>query len=444
METELKSLRIERTDRRSREGNPLIKWGVIAALVIIIAAAGLFAYSKATAAVPVKVVRVQSPVSAANAGEQIVLTATGYIVAAHKIEVASKVIGRVAWIGVEKGDKVKAGQVLVRLEDDEYRAQLQQAKGQLENLQARLAELQNGSRPEEIAKARADVNEARADLENYKITLDRTRALATDGVMAKQALDDAQAKYDGAVAKVNSLQHTLDLAVLGPRKEEIDQVRGQIMQAQGAVAYAQMQSDNTFIKAPVTGTILDRNVEKGEFVTNGFVGDKGAKGYIVTMADLNDLKVELDISQNDFPKLGPQQKGIVTTDAYPDRKYKGQIDEVSPEADRSKATVQVKVKVLNPDEYLRPDMNATVNFYNEAKPAESGVSGKRVVVVPRSGIQNGSVFVALNGRAKKMPVTVGGATGEGVMVESGLIGGEDLIVSAPADLKDGQRVEVQK
>jgi HlyD family secretion protein len=146
------------------------------------------------------------------------------------------VIGRVAWIGVEKGDKVKAGQVLVRLENDEYRAQLQQSKGQLENLQARLAELQHGSRPEEIAKARADVNEARADLENYKVTLDRTRALASDGVMAKQALDDAQAKYDGAVAKVNSLQHTLDLAVLGPRKEEMDQVRGQIMQAQGSVA----------------------------------------------------------------------------------------------------------------------------------------------------------------------------------------------------------------
>jgi HlyD family secretion protein len=339
---------------------------------------------------------------------------------------------------------VKAGQVLVRLEDDEYRAQLQQTKGQLENLQARLAELQNGSRPEEIAKARADVNEARADLENYKVTLNRTRSLTTEGVMAKQALDDAQAKYDGALAKVNSLQHTLDLAVLGPRKEEIDQVRGQIMQAQGAVAYAQTQLDNTLIKAPVTGTILDRNVEKGEFVTNGFVGDKGAKGYIVTMADLNDLKVELDISQNDFPKLGPRQKGIVTTDAYPDRKYQGQIDEVSPEADRSKATVQVKVKVMNPDDRLRPDMNATVNFYNQAKSAEAGASGKRVVVVPRSGIQNGSVFVALNGRAKKLSVTVGGTTGEGVMVESGLIGGEDLIVSAPADLKDGQRVQVQQ
>ena len=444
METELQNLKIDRSARPSRESRPAIKWIVIGALVTAVVGAAALVYRKITAPVPVKVVRVQSPVAAEQAGEQIILTATGYIVAAHKIEVASKVIGRVAWIGVEKGDRVKVGQVLVRLEDDEYRAQLQQATGQLANLRARLAELEHGSRPEEIGKARADVNEARADLENYKVTLDRTRALVKDGVVAKQSLDDAQAKYDSALARVNSLQKTLDLAVLGPRLETVDQVRGQILQIQGLVAYAQTQLDNTLIKAPVTGTILDRNVEKGEFVTNGFVGDKGAKGYIVTMADLNDLKVELDISQNDFPKLGAKQKGTVTTDAYPDRKYQGIIDEVSPEADRSKATVQVKVKIQNPDDYLRPDMNATVNFYNEVQAASSSEQARRVVLIPRAAVQNGSVFVAVNGRAKKLPVTLGGATAQGVMIEAGLIGGEDLIVNAPADLKDNQRIEVSK
>lgn len=444
METELKSLRIDKASRPPVNSNPAVKWIVIGVILLAVIAAGAFAYQKATAATPVKVVRVQSPVAAADAGDQVVLTATGYIAAAHKIEVASKVNGRVEWIGVEKGDKVKAGQVLVRLENTEYRAQLEQAKGQLENLQAHLAELLNGSRPDEIAKARADVNEARADLEDNKVTLERTRSLVRDGVLSKQALDDAQAKYDGSVAKVNSLQRTLDLSVLGPRKEEIDQVRGQIMQAQGQVAYAQDQLNNTLITAPVTGTILDRNVEKGEFVTTGFVGDKGAKGYIVTMADLNDLRVELDISQNDFPKLGPHQKGIVTTDAYPDRKYQGFIDEISPEADRSKATVQVKVKILNPDDYLRPDMNATVNFYNEHKAAQPGTAAARVVLIPQAAVNNGTVFVALNGRAKKLPVTVGGATAQGVLIQSGLIGGEDLIVDAPADLKDGQRIQIRQ
>ncbi len=236
-----------------------------------------------------------------------------------------------------------------------------------------------------------------------------------------------------------SLQRTLDLATLGPRKEELAQVQGQINQAQGALDYAQTQMDNTIVKAPVTGTILDRNVEKGEFVTNGFVGDKGAKGYLVTMADLNDLQVELDINQSDFPKLGPKQKGYVTTDAYPDRKYNGFVEQVSPEADRSKATVQVKVRITNPDDYLRPDMNATVAFYNPAgqEPARGQQQG---IVIPGSAVQDGAVFVVVNGHARRRPVTTGSVSGNGIAINSGLIGGEDLIVNPPAGLKDGQKV----
>jgi HlyD family secretion protein len=442
METELRNLRIDRTAKRGKEPKPVVQLLAITIILVAIAVGGLFAYQKINAPVPVRTMQVQSPMNASAAGDQQVLTATGYIVAAHKIEVASKVNGRVAWIGVDKGDKVQAGQVLVRLEDDEYRAQVQQEQGQLANLEAKLAEDEHGSRPEEIQKARADVEQAKADLADSKATADRTHQLVQEGVLSKQALDDAQAKYDGDLAKVASLQRTLDLATLGPRKEEIDQVRGQIEQARGALAYAQDQLDNTVIKAPVTGTILDRNVEKGEFITTGFVGDKGAKGYIVTMADLNDLQVELDISQNDFPKLSPRQKGIVTTDAYPDRKYQGTIEQVSPEADRAKATVQVKVQVLQPDDYLRPDMNATVAFYNDAhsQPTEEA---RHVVAIPQSAVQNGSVFVVINGKARKRTVATGGTTSTGVLVQSGLIGGEDLIVSPPPNLKDGQRVEVK-
>src|SRR4051794_17908722 len=327
METDLKRLRIDREARRTQEPKPIRKMLAIAAVVGLLAVGAAIAYQRLNGAVPVHAVTVQSPNAGSSSGEETILTATGYIIAAHKIEVASKVNGRVASIGVDKGDKVQAGQVLVRLEDDEYRAQLAQQKGQLANLQAKLEELKNGSRPEEIEKARSDVNEAKADLANAKTSLERTRQLVKEGVLAKQALDDAQAKYDSYEAKVASLSRTLDLSVLGPRKEQIAQTLGQIDQVKGQVAYAQTQLDNTIIRAPVTGTILDRNVEKGEFVTTGFVGDKGAKGYLVTMADLNYLQVELDISQNDFPKLGPRQKGIVTTDAYPDRKYQGFVEQ---------------------------------------------------------------------------------------------------------------------
>jgi HlyD family secretion protein len=440
--TDLHGLKIDRGARRQRNSNPIFGRILLAALGVAVALGALFAYRKLTAPTIVISVRVAPAMSAAASGEQTILSATGYIVAAHKIEVASKVNGRVSWIGVEKGDRVKADQLLVRLEDDEYRAQLQEATGQLQNLQARLAELVNGSRPEEIAKAKADVEQAKADLENANVTLDRTKALVREGVLSKQSLDDAQAKYDGNAARVNSLQRVLDLAVIGTRKEQIDQIKGQIEQARGLVAFSQTQLDNTLIKAPVTGTILERNVEKGEFVTTGFVGDKGAKGYVVSEADLRDLKVELDINQNDFSKLKSDQKGIITTDAYPDLKFKGIIDEISPEANRSKATVQVKVKVLDPDDHLRPEMNATVAFYNDAalQPKDSTTL---TVVVPAAAIQNGNVFQIVDGKVVKRAVTPGATTAQGVAV-AGLIGGEDLVLGPPAGLKDGERVEIKK
>jgi HlyD family secretion protein len=445
METELKNLRIDRTARREKESKSIAGMIAIAVLVALAAIGALILYKRLNAPTVVQVVEVQSPVSVSAAGGQAVLSATGYIIAAHKIEVASKVNGRVAWIGVDKGDKVTAGQVLVRLEDDEYRAQVTQQRGQLANLKGRELEITNGSRPQEIEKARYDVGEAKADMDNAKVSLERTKQLVADGVFAKQTLDDAQAKYDGSVAKVASLQRLLDLEVLGPRKEQSTQIAGQVEQARGALEYAQTQLDNTVIKAPISGTILDRNVERGEFITTGFVGDKGAKGYIVTMANLNDLQVELDITQNDFPKLGPKQKGIITTDAYPDKKYQGVIEQVSPEADRAKATVQVKVRVLKPDEFLRPDMNATVQFYSDA-PTEPVASGeaKRVVVIPAGAVQGDHVFVVLKNKAIKRAVITGGSSDKGVIVNSGLNGGEDLIVSPPADLQDGQRVEVKK
>jgi HlyD family secretion protein len=448
MDAELKSLRIDRSKKRSEQPSRWASGWILGFIALILLSAGAFyAYGALNRATDVDVmrVRVASAGDGARAGD-VILNATGYIVAAHKIELAAKVVGKVAWIGVEKADKVKKDQELVRLEDDEYRAQLQQAKGALANLQASLARAMNGSRPEEIAKARADLDNARANEANAKVTLDRTKKLVDEGVLSKQNLDDAQAKYDSAAAQTISFLRTYDLVHLGPRKEDIDAARGLVEQAKGQVALAETQLSNTIIRAPIDGTILERNVEKGEFVTTGFVGDKGAKGYVVSIADLNDLKVEIDVNQNDFAKLGPRQKGVVTTDAFPDRKYDGYIDEVSPEANRQKATVQVKVKILRPDEYLRPDMNASVAFISDAKPVAKGEIAKPSVVVPISAVRGGAVFVMASGRAVKRTVKTGATStmsggAQGVHIEEGLIGGEDLIVNPPADLKDGDKVK---
>ena len=444
MESELKDLRIDRSKRRSDEPSPwAVRWIVAGVAIFALLGLARFIYGKMNAATEVEIVRVHAAAPVANGGGAVILNATGYIIAAHKIELAAKVVGKVSSINVEKGDKVKAGQVLVRLEDDEYRARLLESQGQLETLKARLAQAEHGSRPEEIAKAKADVEQAIADRENARVTLERARGLVQDKVMAKQTLDDAQARYEGAAAKVASLERASDLVRLGPRQEEIDALRAQVSQAQGTLNYAQVQLDNTVIRAPIDGTILERNVEKGEFVTTGFVGDKGAKGYVVSIADLHDLEVELDINQNDFAKLSATQPGVVTTDAYPDRKYQGVIHEISPEANRQKATVQVKVKVVNPDSYLRPEMNASVAFYSNEKPSEGQAESKSIVTVPASAIKENGVFVVVGGKAVRRSVKVAGTTAQGVQVTEGLIGGEDIVSNPPSDLKDGQKVRAK-
>jgi len=442
METELKSLRIDRSQKRQGEPSPWATRIIIGGILLFVAlGAARFVYARLNAATDVDIVRVRATSAAAGGEGNVILNATGYIVAAHKIELAAKVIGKVAWIGVDKADKVKAGQILVRLEDDEYRANVLSAEGNLEMLKAKLAEAEHGSRPEEIAKAKADLDQARADQENARVSLERTRGLVREKIMAQQALDDAQARYDAAVAKVNSYDRAYELVKLGPRQEQIDALRAQVNQAKGTLDYAQVQLDNTVIRAPIDGTILERNVEKGEFVTTGFVGDKGAKGYVVSLANLRDLEVELDINQNDFAKLGPRQPGIVTTDAYPDRKYQGAITEISPEANRQKATVQVKVKILEPDDYLRPEMNASVAFYSPEKPgAKQEEQTKPVVTVPASAVRDGGVFVVVGGKALRKTIKVGGTTAQGVQVIEGLIGGEDVIANPPTNLKDGQKV----
>jgi HlyD family secretion protein len=444
MDAELKNLQIDRGKRRSAEPSKwAARWIVAGVALLLLLGAWRFAAEKLNPVAIVDVQRVKS-VGAGTVPQGVVLNATGYIVAAHKIEVAAKVIGRVLWIGVDKGDRVIQNQVIVRLEDDEYQAQLTQAKGQLASLQAKLDEAVNGSRPEEVAQAMANVDTARSDLDNARVTLDRNRRLLKDGVVAIQVVDDAQARYDNALHRVDSLQKTLDLLRLGPRKEQIDSLRGQVQQARGALNYAETNLANTIIRAPVTGTILERAVEKGEFVTTSFVGDRGAKGYVVSLADLNDLEVELDIAQNDFAKLHAMQHGTVTTDAFPDRKYDGFIKEISPEANRQKATVQVKVKITSPDSYLRPEMNASVAFASEEKapdkPLSPAAAAKPVVIVPAAALRDGSVFVLLDGKALRRTVKTGATSSQGVRIEQGLVGGEDLIISPPPGLKDGDTV----
>src|SRR5579863_26410 len=448
---DLQSLRIDRSQRGDSGGEPPA-WArrYILGGIALVALLGVItvAYRAFSSDVPeVEVARAAAESSDVGGT---VLSATGYIVAHHTINVNSKVTGRLAWIGVEKGDKVKEGQVLVRLEDQEFRASYEQAEGALANAHAYLEELRHGSRPEEIQEAQHNLDEARATAANDKITLDRTKELAGAGVDSKQQLDDASARYEADQQRANSLQRAFELAKIGPRPEELARARGALVQAQGQLDYAKSQLDATVIRAPVTGTILDRTAEKGELITAQFASAAagGPQGSVVSLADLNDLQVELDIAQADFARLGPTQKGIVTTDAYPDKQYDGVIAQISPEANRQKATVQVKVQVVNPAKYpdvqLRPEMNATVKFL--ANEPAKGASQAAGVFVPSAGIRDIDgkkiVLIAFNGKALARPVQILGQRSDGALVE-GLVGGENVITTAQPTLKDGDKIKIK-
>jgi HlyD family secretion protein len=450
---DLQSLRIDRSQRGENGGEPPAwarRYIIVGIALVLLLGIFALAYRLFSSDTPeVEVVRASAQTSGNDAGGT-VLSATGYIVAHHTINLNSKVTGRLKWIGVEKGDKVKQGQVLVRLEDDEFRATYDQAKGAYETANAYLEELQHGSRPEEIQQSQHNLDEARATLANDKLTLDRVKELAANGVVSRQQLDDANAKYQADQQRANSLQKAFELAKIGPRAEEIARAQGALAQAKGQMDYAKAQLDATVMRAPVDGTILDRTAEKGVLITAMFASAAagGPQGSPLSMADLNDLQVELDIAQADFGRLGPGQKAVVTTDAYPDKEYDGQIAQISPEANRQKATVQVKVQVLNPDKYsevqLRPEMNATVRFLaNETPKNSKGPSG---VFVPSTAIRERDgkkiVLIAYNGKAVAREIHVTSQRGDGALVD-GLVGGENVITTGPTTLKDGDKIKIK-
>ena len=441
----LRSLKIDRGAAPAPvAGNrtPKLLFLGIAVLLALVALGYVFLFSLATT-ISVAPVRVES--GGASLGES-VLSASGYVVAHHKIAVGAKVMGRVAWIGVEKGDRVQDGQVLVRLEDSEFRAQVNQAQANLAAAQARLDRLRTGSRPEEKLKDKAAVLQAEANLKNAEAEYQRTESLYRSGVASKSELDRAVAQRDTTAALVQSARQSSAMTDIGPRKEEIRAAEAEVQQMRAALDYANTQLAATEIKAPVTGTVLQRIVERGEMVSPSAFGGSGARTSVVDLADLTDLQVELDISQTDFARLKPSQRAEIIPEAYPNLRFSGFIEEIAPEANRAKSTVQVKVKVENPNEQLRPEMNARVNFLSDKAPSGDGNTIARVLV-PKAAVvkkDNSSfVFVVKGNSVEQRTIRTGEESGDALVVLDGLSGNETVAVTAVEKLRDGSRVKVQ-
>jgi len=441
----LRSLKIDRgpapapsTSSRS----PKLLFLGIAVLLALAALAYVFLFSGTKT---ISVAQVRTETGAASLGES-VLSASGYVVAHHKIAVGAKVMGRVAWIGVEKGDTVREGQVLVRLEDSEFRAQVNQAQANYAAAQARLDKLRTGSRPEEKLKDKAAVLQAEANLKNAEAEYQRTESLFRSGVSSKSELDRALAQRDTAAAMVQAARQASAMTDIGPRKEEIRAAEAELQQMKAALDYANTQLAATEIKAPVSGTVLERIVERGEMVSPSAFGGSGARTSVVDLADLTDLQVELDISQTDFSRLKMSQRAEIIPEAFPNLRFGGFIEEIAPEANRAKSTVQVKVKVENPNEQLKPEMNARVNFLSD-KVATSESKSVARVLVPKTAVvkrdNSAFVFVVKGTRVEQRTIRTGEESGDAYIVLDGLSGNESVAVAGIDKLRDGDRVRVQ-
>ena len=395
LKDELASLRIDRdAPRRTR-------WRVPVVLLVLVAlgVAGWYYFGKVKTvlgAVEVETVtsRVESS-SGPNAGTPI-LTASGYLVARKQSVVSSKIQGRISRLLVEEGSVVKAGEVLATLDDADVVAAIAKAKADIEYAKADLAEAQRQERLQE-------------DLYRSK-------------VVSQDALDAAKAKVNLAAAAI-----------------EQDKANLQVQEA---------YLDFTTVRAPFAGVVVKKMTEAGESVAPipPGVNISTSSGAIVAIADMNSLEAEVDVNESNVSQLQPNQPADITVQAIPDHTYKGVLRQVIPTADRTKATVTVKVTILDKDKYLRPEMSCNVTFLQPQKKSESAAP-QRIVTVPKDAViaRDGkqTVFEVENNRAHELPVITGADLHGQIIVKQGLAGGETIVNNPPQKLKDGDAIKVK-
>jgi len=428
LKNELQALRLDPEDTTPRR-----RLWIPAVVVLTLAGVGLWAWraSASFGALEVDTVRAVSRTQSATASAgQPVLTASGYLVARRQAVVSAKIQGRLLDLRVEEGSVVHKGDVLARLESTDYSAQLERSKAALAEFDA-----QKQQRDAAIQRAEADLAENR-------------RQMSLNARLLKEAVV-AQDAYDAAVSRVR-----ISEAQLAQARADRGQIDPQRVGAEANLSYAQAQLDNTVIRAPFDGTVVKKMAEVGESVAPipPGVNISTASGAIVALADLATLEMEADVSESNVAQLVPNQAADVGVQAFPDKHFKAVLRQVIPTADRTKATVMVKVTLLDKDETLKPEMSAKVTFLAPAPPETHAGTQKAPanapivpsIIVPASAVVSRSgtsqVFEVLQNVAHARTVTTGITRQDEVTILNGLSGGELLVNHPPDTLKDGNRV----
>jgi len=400
LKEELASLRIERDPPKRR------KWGTWIVLLLLLAAVSAAAMYVVKAkpgianftAIEVEPVQAMVQTTSGPSAGTPILTASGYLVARHQSVISSKIQGRLSGLYVEEGSYVKKDQVIARLEDTDYKAAIVKAKADIEYAKANLAEMERQARLQQ--------------------------GLYKQGVVSQDALDSANSRVQIAKA-------TLD-------------------QNLAALQMQETLLDFTEIKAPFDGLVLKKMSEVGESVAPipPGVNISTSSGAIVAMADMNSLEAEVDVNESNVGQLTQGQPADISVQAIPSHTYKGVLRQVIPTADRTKATVTVKVSILDKDGLIKPEMSTNVTFLEPAKKGgQKDAAPVRIVTAPKDAVitKNGRqvVYVVEDKKAHEVAVVTGNELKGQLIIKSGLTGSETLVNNPPQKLQDGSSVKTK-
>ena len=404
----LSQLRIDRSATPPPASSGRGPWLAIAAVVAVLSAALAWwllreeprAVSTATA---------QPLATGSGASASSVLDATGYVTARRIATVSSKISGKVLAVYIEEGQRVEAGEVLARLEPTDADAQRDLSAAQL-------------------GAARSEVLRAQAQLKLAEQTLARNRDLAGRQLIAAAALDQAQAERDALAAQLQSARSYLQVAV-------------------EALALSDIGVDNTVVRAPFAGVITVKAAQPGEIISPISGSGGFTRTGIGTVVDMDSLEIQVDVNEAFIGRVKPRQKVEAVLNAYPDWRIPAEVIAIVPTADRSKATVKVRIAFKEKDDRVVPDMGVRVSFLEDQKPVEAdapvviGATVPAEAVVQREG--RAVLFVVRDGRAGLREVEAGETRDGQRRIARGLAVGETVVLSPPAELADGAKVSPQ-
>ena len=409
MSSQAELLRQLSIDRGSPSAPVPARWPWLLAALLLLLGVGAYFALRGTGAVPVRAVSVQVKGGAAAASGGSVLDASGYVVARRQATVSSKITGKVMAINFEEGQRVAEGEVLARLDDSNVASQLALAEAQVE-------------------QARAQLTELRVSLANAERDARRNRDLLEKKLVSQAALDNAQTAVEQLRARLASSEQGVKVA-------------------QRQLAVIGQQLDDTVVRAPFAGVITVKNAQPGEMISPLSAGGAGTRTGLGTLVDMNSLEVEVDVNENFLNKVKDGQGASTKLNAYPDWEIPSRLIAIIPTADRSKATVKVRVgferlagEAL--DARILPDMGARVSFLAE-RPAAGAAPLPRRVLMPTEALDGDAVWLLSGSTVSRRAVRTEAAENGYLSVLEGLSGGESLAVGEFGKLADGSQVKVQ-